>query len=92
MILMDKSVANLSPQSQNRARFVRLAEARVTKAIRAMRLIGNLSNRNNYSFNQGDVQKIVEALEKELKALRRKFEDNQTSKHIEFKLGGRSDG
>lgn len=89
---MRKGPNELPERSQNRARFVRLAEARVTKAIRAMRLIGNLSNRNNYSFNQSDVQKIVDALEKELKVLRRKFEDNQASKNIEFKLDGRSDG
>ena len=36
-----------------RERFVRLAEARTNKTIDMIRLIGNLSNRNNYkhSFN-----------------------------------------
>jgi hypothetical protein len=89
---MQKARTEHSKQSQNRTRFVRLAEARVTKAIRAIRLIGNLSNRNNYSFDQGDAQKIVEALDKELKGLKRKFEDSQGTKNIEFKLSGRSDG
>ena len=70
----------------SRDRFVRLAEARVTKAIRALRLVGNLSNKNNYSYQPEDVQKILNALEKELKTLRRRFEQDSSGEDVLFRL------
>lgn len=56
-----------------RERFVRLAEARTNKTIDMIRLIGNLSNRNNYDYSDADVQKIFNAIERELKSSRAKF-------------------
>ena len=52
----------------NRDRFVRLAESRVNKAIKSIRLIGNLSNKNNYSYTDKDAKQIIRALDKELRA------------------------
>ena len=48
------------------SRFERLAERRVTEAIKKMRLIGNLSNRHNYSYTDEHVKQILEALEADL--------------------------
>lgn len=56
-----------------RAKFKELAENRVNRAIKDIRLVGNLANRNNYEFTPEDAQKIVTALEGELKTLRSKF-------------------
>jgi hypothetical protein len=42
-------------------RFVRLAEPRVTKALKAIRLIGNLSG-SQYEYDALQVQKIKRAL------------------------------
>ncbi len=70
-----------------RERFVALAEARTRKAIKDIRLIGNLSNRSNYAYEQADVGKIFRALEAELKAARQKFElTSGGSKEVEFTL------
>ena len=55
------------------SRFERLAERRVTEAIRKMRLIGNLSNRHNYSYTDEYVKQIVEALEGELRQVKARF-------------------
>lgn len=57
-----------------RDRFVELGEARVQKATQMLRLIGNLSNTGNYEYTQADAQKILLALEGELKLLRAKFQ------------------
>ena len=73
-------------RKKNRERFVRLAETRVIKAIKALRLVGNLSNKNNYSYHSEDVQKIMNALEKELKTLRRRFEETSTDGGVQFRL------
>ena len=56
-----------------RDRFVRLAENRTNKLINMFRLLGNLSNRNNYEYSDEDVKKIFVALEKELKTAKDKF-------------------
>ena len=59
--------------SAKRDNFVRLAEARVTRAIDAMRVIGNLSNRSNYEYNEEDVKTIINTLQNELTALKAQF-------------------
>ena len=72
--------------SANRVKFVKLAEARTTRAIKQIQLIGNLSNRSNYSWNESDVKKIFSALESELRQSRKRFESFQVSKGVDFTL------
>ena len=50
-----------------REKFVRLAEARTNKIIDMVRLLGNCANKANYDYTEADVQKIFNAIEKELK-------------------------
>lgn len=70
-----------------RSRFVELAEARVTKASQTIRLIGNLANSNNYAYSEDDAQKILEALDIEMKLLKAKFRTALSKKvRDEFKL------
>lgn len=56
-----------------REKFIELAEKRVNKAIKTMRLIGNLSNRSNYDYTDELVNEIIGALERELRDLKKKF-------------------
>ena len=56
-----------------RLKFEELAEKRVNRAIASIRLIGNLSNKNNYEFEKNDILKIFSALEKELRSARARF-------------------
>lgn len=58
---------------KTRRNFVRLAEARVSKAIDDIRLIGNLSDRSNYEFDDQDVAKIFGALRGEIATCRKRF-------------------
>lgn len=75
--------------SEARERFVHLAEARTSKAIKMISLIGNLSNTSNYSYTEHDVAKIFSALESELKVARRRFvESRRSSKTVNFSLDG----
>ena len=53
--------------------FKKLANIRVNRAIDAMRLIGNLSNKQNYEYTDAEVQAIINALEAELKEAKNKF-------------------
>ena len=71
-----------------RSRFVELGQARVTKATQMLRLIGNLANHNNYEYSEDDVQKILSALDAEMKLLKARFQTALSKKaKDEFKLG-----
>jgi len=72
----------------DRDKFVRLATKRVLNSIRAIRLVGNLSNRSNYDYTTEDVQKIFKALQDELSSSRKKFEIAQKRqlRRVDFTL------
>lgn len=70
----------------NRDRFKRLAEARVTKTLKDIRLIANLSNRNNYAYTPADIDKIFRTLDKELKAARARFAGEREDDAVRFSL------
>lgn len=67
-------------------RFKRLAEARVTKTIKDIRLIANLSNRSNYSYSAADIEKIFKTLDRELKSARSRFEGEREDDGVRFSL------
>jgi hypothetical protein len=69
-----------------RVNFVRLAEARVNKAIKTIQVVGNLSNRGNYDYSESDVKLIVGALRKEIKDLEAKFRNEGQINASEFRL------
>lgn len=71
---------------KKRENFVRLAEQRVNRALREIRLIGNLSNRSAYLSTEEDVKKIFRALQKETDAAKSRFGDAESSGETLFKL------
>ena len=72
--------------TERREKFVNLAENRVNKAIKQLRLIGNLSNKSNYSYTENDVNKIVSALNAEVRELKSKFSNGSGESEPSFKL------
>ena len=76
--------------SANRENFIRLAESRTEKAIKAIRVLGNLSNPTNYSYTEKDVEEIFSALNNELKTAKALFTKSSSSNgSTQFKLGSR---
>ena len=71
---------------KNRDKFVELAQKRVTRAIKDLRLIGNLANKSNYNYTEDDVKKITNTLESEIKNLKKRFESLSVDDSISFKL------
>ncbi|MBL3560240.1 hypothetical protein [Rhodovulum sulfidophilum] len=69
-----------------RAKFVELTESRVNRAIKDIRLIGNLSNRSAYAYGEDDVRKIFRALQKELDAAKGRFGDEREAREEGFRL------
>ena len=69
-----------------RERFARLAEARVQKASDALRLVGNLANKANYSYDEEDAKQIIEFLNAEVKKLQELFRTSGGKSEQRFRL------
>ena len=54
-------------------KFKSLANARVNKVIKLMRLIGNLSNKSHYSYSDNQAKQIIDALQTEIGLIKSKF-------------------
>ena len=72
--------------NQKIEKFERLAEKRVTSAIKTLRLIGNLSNKRNYSYTDDHVKEIVDALEMEIRKLKTRFKEDANQEPSSFKF------
>lgn len=70
----------------DRKKFVELAEKRVRRAIKDIKLIGNLSNRSNYSYTESDVKKIHKALQSALNETKARFDRRGEESDVEFTL------
>ena len=74
-------------REQDRQKFVQLANRRVSSAMKAIQLVGNLSNKSNYDYTEEDVAKIMKALQTELNACKKRFESaSQGRNKQQFKL------
>jgi mitochondrial fission protein ELM1 len=56
-----------------KAAFKRLAQKRTNNLIKSIRLVGNLSNTNNYSYTEEEFKHIFNTVEQELKLAKSKF-------------------
>ncbi len=72
--------------SPKREKFIKLAESRTVSAIKAIRIIGKLGNRNAYDYDDADVRKIVKALNDEIEALKNRMKTTESSDGVDFKL------
>jgi hypothetical protein len=73
-------------KAEKRGKFVKLAENRTKNAIKAIRVIGKLGNKNAYQFDDSDVQKIIRALSKEVDALKARMSSTGGKEAVDFKL------
>ncbi len=70
---------------EKRKKFVDFAEKRVNKALKAISLIGNLANKNNYRYEEKDVEKILRAIKAETSDLEARFKTGRSGER-NFKL------
>jgi hypothetical protein len=69
-----------------RDRFLRLATARTQVAIDKLRILGNCANKNSYEYTDSEADKIIRAIEEEVRALKQKFRTGNSGKKA-FSLG-----
>jgi len=68
------------------AKFVELANKRVNRALKDIKLISNLANRQNYAFSQDQARKIIRVLQQELDFLKQSFQSTKPVSKEEFIL------
>lgn len=66
-----------------RDKFKRLASKRTTNVLNQLRLLGNLSSKANYEYDEEDINKIFRAIDDQLRIVKAKF---QSKIKKEFKL------
>ena len=78
--------ASASGKQSKREKFVKLAEGRTVNAIKAIRIIGKLGNRNAYEYDEADVRKIIKALNDEIEALKTRMRTTKSSDGVDLRL------
>lgn len=69
-----------------REKFVELANKRVTRAIKDLRLVGNLANKRNYKYDEADAKKVIRALQREMDAVKARFRGDDGDEDSVFSL------
>ena len=69
-----------------RGKFVELAENRTRNAIKAIRVIAKLGNKNAYEYTLEDVKKIASALNKEVEAMKARMSHSGGKDIVDFEL------
>ena len=73
----------LSSNETPEQRFKRIAVLRTNAVLDKLRILGNLSNRQMYSYSDEDINKIFSAINKQIKEVKSKFNSRKQEK---FKL------
>ena len=69
-----------------REAFVRLAESRVERLLDTIELLGNLSDKSNYSYSENDIIKIKNAIQDKLEKTYARFDNDGHRPFTQFKL------
>lgn len=69
-----------------RAKFIELANKRVSRAIKDLELVGNLANKRNYEYDSEQARKIVKALQNQLDLVKNGFSSGCSGKPTTFEL------
>lgn len=79
-------MSDVQERRDPRAKFVELANARVARAVKDLRLIGNLSNKRNYEYSEEEAKTILKILDIEIETLRSKFKPQPSEIKKLFKI------
>ena len=61
-------------------RFKRIAAVRTNAVLDRLRILGNLSNRQMYSYSEEDINKVFSAINKRIKEVKVKFNSRKEEK------------
>ena len=64
-----------------RERFIRIVERRVNKILDNFDSLGKCANKKNYEYNEGDIRRIFQAIDKKMRAIRKLYENSNERKN-----------
>jgi hypothetical protein len=73
-------------KAERRDKFVELAQKRTKNAIKAIRVISKLGNKNAYEFTETDVNKIAKALTREVEVMKSRMLSTSGKEAVDFTL------
>lgn len=73
-------------KKDKRDKFVELAQNRTKNAIKAIRVIAKLGNKNAYEFTEADVTKIAKALTREVDVMKSRMLSTSGKETVDFTL------
>lgn len=85
-VIKINEAGNNQSKPDKRKKFVELAESRTVNAIKAIRVIAKLGNKNAYEFSDTDVNKIVKALTREIEAMKARMLSTGNKESVDFTL------
>ena len=85
-ILIGAMTANNTISSPSREKFVTLSNKRVGNAAKYISILGNLSNRSSYLYDENDAKKIFKYLKNVLRETEAKFSNNNLKNENTFNL------
>ncbi len=69
-----------------RKRFTDLAPIRVNNVLKHLRLVGNMTNKNNYTYDGDEFEKILKDIGDELSLIKSKLKAQENKKKKTWKL------
>ncbi len=69
-----------------RKRFTDLAPIRVNNVLKHLRLVGNMTNKNNYSYDGDEFEKILKDIGDELSLIKSKLKAQENKRNKKWKL------
>ena len=69
-----------------RAKFLELANKRVSRTLKDIGLVANLANRRNYDYTEEEARKIVKTLQAKVDQVKRDFESGLETSKNKFEL------
>tara|TARA_B100000131_G_C17943651_1_gene543410 strand:- start:396 stop:635 length:240 start_codon:yes stop_codon:yes gene_type:complete len=79
----------MADKRNKRDKFLELAENRVYKAEKAIKLVGNLGNKNLYDSTPQERKEMKDHLRKALKKMEKRLDDVPENKKEGFKFKGK---
>ena len=71
---------------KKRKRFTDLAPIRVNNVLRHLRLVGNMTNKNNYDYQDDEFKKILKDIDDELSLIKSKLKAQDNKRNKKWKL------
>ena len=75
----------MNKKEEKREKFKQLSENRVNSILLRLKILGNLANRSNYSYEKEDVLKIFQAIEKATREVKDRFLNKEKNNAFQFR-------